>query len=271
MIDVRPRWDRALRAGWVAAVLLRVLSVPFDYAAHHLHPPYTWSLAAKLNVDAEGTLPTRFSSALILACALVQLAVAALERARRGPCAGHWLGLGLLFTVVSAEEVVDFRTIPIFSERVGLAVRDTLGAPWLLLGIPFVVAFVALNVRFLRSLPAVTRSGFILAGATYVGGAVAVEAIAVVHFYREGYDLAMVAMVTVEEWMEMAGMLLLLGTMLRYLRAEFPAVALLFDPPAARAHAAPALGTAPPRRERAGEPLPVAAMAGTADARGLGG
>jgi hypothetical protein len=231
MTHLRLHWGPVLRAGWVITILLSALSVAFYYAAEVLQLRYTWSVSRKVTVDAEGTLPAWFSSALIGACAFVLLAIGALERARGGRFARHWGALGALFVVLSAEEVVDFHTIPVFPDRVWVAVRDTLGAPWLLLGIPFVLAFAVVNLRFLQALPRRTRNGLIVAGAVYVGGSVVVEAIEVVHYFRQGYNWAMVAMVTLEEWMEMAGMLLLLGALLDYVHDQFPMITVTLRQP----------------------------------------
>jgi hypothetical protein len=226
-------WRGALRLLWVAATALCALSVALRYATKELRLPYTASLAARLSIDGEATVPAWFSSGLIAACALALLAIAGLERARGAGDARHtrhWALLGALFVVLSAEEIVDFHTIPIFPGSVVVGVRDTLGAPWLLVGIPFVALFVAANVRFLRALPPRTRNGFLAAGAVYVGGALGVEAIEVVHYFREGYDGVMVALVTLEEWMEMAGMLLLLGVLLRHVERSHATVAIRLAP-----------------------------------------
>ena len=224
----------------MVATLLSLASLAAFYAAMIRRVPYTWSLFERLNVDGEGSLPAWFSSALIGACAVAQLCIARLERGRGAGLARHWLGLGVLFTMLSAEEVADFHTISVFPESVKLAVRDSLGAPWLLVGIPFVLAFAFANLRFLAALPARTRNGFLLAGLVYVGGAVGVEIVEVVHYFREGYDVPMALMATAEEWMEMAGMIILLGTMLDYVRAQFPVITLELAPPAPG-------GVAPPR------------------------
>ena len=61
-----------------------------------------------------------------------------------------------------------------------------------------------------------------LAGAVYVGGAMGMEAIGANHIVAYGYDnLTMALIVTLEEAMEIAGVLILLATLFSYLGATF--------------------------------------------------
>ena len=83
---------------------------------------------------------------------------------------------------------------------------------------PLVILFALVYLRFLLHLPAGTRNLFILAGGLYVGGALIVDAVGANEWFQDkGITLAYLATGTLEELLEMQGVVVFIFALLRYL------------------------------------------------------
>ncbi|MDA1183437.1 MAG: hypothetical protein O2930_02185 [Acidobacteria bacterium] len=159
------------------------------------------------DVDEENNLPTWFSGFLLGVTSFWLWVAATAKRAASNRWWIHWKSLALGFLVLCIDEVAglheSFNTV-----------TDT---SWAIPGGILAVAVGLLFFSFLWSLPAATRTVFVLAGGIYVGGAVGVEMVgAPMDADTMTYNLTTV----VEEGMEMAGVLLFLLALLRYLARE---------------------------------------------------
>jgi hypothetical protein len=121
----------------------------------------------------------------------------------------HWLALALVFVGLSADEIAGVHE----------ALNTGLSFPWT---IPAAIATALvglLYLAFLAHLDRSTRRRFILAGILYVGGAVGIEQIQE-WFVTDTDSFAYALWTAAEEGAEMAGAVLLLGTLLRLLEQE---------------------------------------------------
>lgn len=202
----------------VAAVLCLV-SFGFEVIRHGLQLQFRGldSLQGYFALDQESNVPTWFQAALLLVCALLlwtagdDAADGRLGRVRQ------WRLLAAVFAYLSIDELA------MLHERADDPLHhlfNTSGAllwAWVLLAAPLVVVFGLAYLPFLRSLPSPTRNGLLLAGAVYVGGAIAMEMVGSYFFSVAGLDsFAYQMAATAEEGMEMAGLLLLITTLGRH-------------------------------------------------------
>lgn len=94
-----------------------------------------------------------------------------------------------------------------------------------------VLIFVLAYLRFLAALPARTRNLFLLAGAIYVAGALGVEMIGGRHAFVFGrYNFAYTMIATLEEFLEMLGILLFVQALLSYMQVHVKEVQFRIDP-----------------------------------------
>ena len=103
--------------------------------------------------------------------------------------------------------------------------------PWVILGGLFVTIVAISFLGFLWHLPARTRWLFLLAGATFVAGAIGVEMISGLQadrFGEENFKYAMI--VTAEEFLEMSAIVILIYAVLDYLTARIGAISVRFRP-----------------------------------------
>jgi hypothetical protein len=169
----------------------------------------------------EGNIPTLFSSMILVFCAALLWLIASKHRAN-GSSYAHWLGLSLIFLFLCVDETASLH------ERLGEPVRALLGTSglfyyaWM---IPYGLAlcvFVAFYVKFLLSLSRDTMRLFILSGALYVMGAVGMEMIC--GWYYDTFsvrDFIYFSLVTIEELLEMFGVVLFIYALLNYICNQF--------------------------------------------------
>ncbi len=171
--------------------------------------------------DAELTIPTWYSGALMLVAALLLIVCSAIARTSRPREFIWWVMLGIGFVYLSADEVAGIH------ERVGqIATRyvETSGAlsfTWLIVGIPAVIAAAALFLPFLLKIDRRTRWMMIAAGALFVGGAVGFEMLGGLAASRLGLEsAAYLAVAALEECLELAGLTLLVSALLLRVRDD---------------------------------------------------
>jgi hypothetical protein len=220
---LRFRWRPFMRMLAVIVAFLLVLSVAGKAIAFSGRP-MRWSvsvLVQRFDVDHEMSVPTWFSTSLLLVSAALLLSVAVATRAAGQRWWRHWAGLGALFLLLSIDEVTDLHTTPIIPRDAAAQVSPYLYLSWVIPAALFLLGLVALYLPFLRSIPRRTRWGMIVAGAVFVGGAMGVEAIGAAHILAYGYtNFTMALLVTLEEGMEMLGVLILLSTLFHHLETQ---------------------------------------------------
>ncbi|MBE9180972.1 hypothetical protein IQ268_20645 [Oculatella sp. LEGE 06141] len=178
-------------------------------------------LAERLNVGVDSSIPTWFSSFILFICTLLSGLIAFIKKTKRAPYVAHWTFLSFLFLYISVDEVATVR------ETIGRAVRTTVATTgifyynWVIVGIPFVLLVGFVYLKFLAHLPKKIRHLVVASGAIYVLGAIGMEmAASYVHSNRGAGTLTYAAITTVEELLEMTGVILLIYALLKYLALE---------------------------------------------------
>lgn len=175
------------------------------------------SLLDLFSVNAEETIPTWYATLLLFVAAVLLAFIALVKSRNKEPYARHWLGLTAIFLYLSMDEGAVIHEI--FSDALQ-ARFDTSGYltfAWLLLFVPLALIIALLYLRFLLHLPAPTRNLFIISGLLYLGGAVIVEAISANQYdIGGGVTFPYLAIATVEELMEMLGVVVFIFGLLSY-------------------------------------------------------
>lgn len=197
----------ALVVAHVAVQVLRFLTG--DDRLHGL--VFMFSLGAEMN------LPAFYATFSLLFVALLLAAVGASSRADPDVGAMYWLGLSAVFVFLSMDEMLALH------ERLSDPVRSALGTSGLFFYawvIPYGLAMLALAplyVRFLVRLPRPTAVKFLWAGILFVAGAMGAEMVG--GWYSEQHGNAnpvFVSIQTVEEVLEMVGVLVFISALLEY-------------------------------------------------------
>ena len=170
-------------------------------------------------LDGERNLPTAFSTFLLLLAAAMLTLIACVERRWRHRVA-HWAVLALGFALMAIDEAWAFH------ERLTVPMREALGNrdpgifydAWVVPALALLLVLALFFARFLLGLPSSTRLRFLVAGVVYVGGAVGIELIEGRFVETHGdRNLTFGTISTIEETMEMVGVILFIRALLVHL------------------------------------------------------
>lgn len=200
-------------------------SVLNEYLLENVLSSETGDLALSLldlfSVNAEETIPTWYATLLLFGAAVLLAFIALGKRRIRDPYTRHWFGLAGIFGYLSMDEGAVIHEIFSDSLQARFDTTGYLTFAWVLLFVPLVIIIALLYLRFLFHLPPRTRNLFITAGLIYVGGAVVVEVISANRWYVEGgVTFPYLAIATVEELMEMLGVVVFIFALLSYAARE---------------------------------------------------
>jgi hypothetical protein len=194
------------------------VSLYFIRGNHHLDV-----LVRLFNINAEMNIPTFFSTFLLLASVLLLAIITLLKRNQKDPYFFHWMILTLGFLWMSTDEAAALH------EKFVKPVRSLLGEgylgllyyAWVIPGILLVLVITLYFYRFLLHLPTQTRFNFLIAATTYLGGAIGFESIGGCYAELHGErDLTYNAIATIEEGLEMTGVILFIRALLGYISSN---------------------------------------------------
>jgi len=198
---------------WLAIICGLLLTVHIMLTViHYRFAELPWLLRELFDVDEEESVPTWFSSSLLLLTAAVLFLIANLSRQNKDQYAGYWLGLGLGFAFMSIDEIAGFH------ETLNSVTETSWAVPGLILVLVIGVSY----LKFLSSLPAPTAVRFMMSGAIFVGGAIGVELATEPYLYDDALDtLGYNLWTPVEEGMEMGGVILFLSSLFDYIKGQY--------------------------------------------------
>lgn len=204
-------WSARLHAV-VAALLLISMSVRLLQVEAQLDFPGLRSLQRWFNVDGEGNVPSWFSCILLFLCAQTMWALSRRSAGEPRQWQRHERALAVVFVYLSIDESTQLHEQTIAPLQRMLDLSGALFFGWIVVAVPLTGLFALLMLGYLRALPARIGRGFMLAGLIYVGGAAGVEMIGSV-LWSEGnvQTVGYVLQTTVEEGLEMVGLLVFLG------------------------------------------------------------
>ena len=207
----------------IAALLLGhvfVTVAEFGFGRDHV-----FGLRRLLDFNGEANAPAWFSSLLLLLGSALLAVVAHEGRATGNRFFAHWAVLALIFLFLALDEAAAVH------EKVIDPVRDAFGAGGALLHawiIPYVLGLTLLLVvylPFLRALPARTLRLVLAAAAVYLAGAVGMEMVGGYLWDRLPVrDVPIIAVMAIEETLEMVGLALFAYGILDHLAREHPVV-----------------------------------------------
>jgi hypothetical protein len=184
-----------------------------------------FGLVPLFDLLGEANVPTWFSSALLLLCALCLGTIAYVKRGAADPFARQWMLLGVIFLLLSLDETAQIHDLIDDKLQKALHPHGALYYPWVVPAAVGVLILAASYARFLFSLPRATRRLFVVAGVIYVGGALGMEVAAAIYDEMHGYDNPVTeTMGTIEEAMEMLGAITFLHALMTYLVATAAAL-----------------------------------------------
>ena len=179
----------------------------------------------QLDLNGEANLAAWFYSFLLLSCSVLTLGLTVAARLRRSSLAGRWAVLAAVLLVMAVEETAQLHDMATGPLRNGLDIDfGVFYFAWLLPAVGFLAVCAVYFAPLVRSLGPAVQARFVGAVLVYLAGAVGVEMVS--GFVASGgrKSAQYLAVLTVEEALELAGVLLVLGTLLALLRRLQPSV-----------------------------------------------
>lgn len=176
-------------------------------------------LVKLFDLDLETNVPTFFSVLLLATASFVLAVVTAISKKQKSGRVLEWtiLSAGFLFMALDELASIHERMIEPMRALMGIENLGPLYYAWVVPAI-FAVLIIGVGfINFLIELPAKTRWSFMIAGAMYLTGAVGFEALE--GMFGQG-NLAYNVFVTIEESLEMLGVVAFIWALLVYI-AEF--------------------------------------------------
>ncbi|MGB2924321.1 MAG: hypothetical protein WBB82_03390 [Limnothrix sp.] len=203
-------------------VLASIFGQIMTYLLPHNRVQYI--LSTLFFVDREKNIPTAFSALLLLfaACLLFRITFLIWKKEE---AVSKWLVLACGFILMSIDEYFSFheRLIrPVRGLIQNLFNVEKVGIfkfAWVIPGIILVGFLLIYFWDFVHALPQRTKRLFILSASIYLSGAIGTELIGGAFFESYGpQNLVYSMIVTVEESLEMAGIILFIWTLLKYMK-----------------------------------------------------
>lgn len=184
-------------------------------------------LSEFFNVSYEANLPSWYSAFLLLCAAVLSAVIARRAQQDRR----QWTALALLFFYLTLDEAAVIHEMLTTPLRESLHLGGYLYFSWVLVGLPLALIVALLFLPFVRRMPAHTRRSLLAAGLVYLSGAVLVDAIgANLWAANDGVSLLYWAVGTLEEFLEMQGVIIAIYGLLRYLAAAAVTLEIRFVP-----------------------------------------
>lgn len=221
----------------VIAVLLVVASLAGQfYKIYGGENEFLLKIVEKFDLDQEiNNVPTWFQSSCLLLCSFL-LAITALVRHEiKAKDTRFWGFMAFIFLYLSVDEAVSIHeqaTVPL---RQLFHTHGILFFAWVIPAVVLVGLLFLWSLKFLRNLPVQTRWLFIIAGVIYISGALGMEMVGAKYYEifiepinNKIVDLIYILMTTVEESLEMCGMITFAYALLDHLSSEAVTV-LVYD------------------------------------------
>ncbi len=170
------------------------------------------------DLDTERNIPTWYSASALLFCAILLMIISFAKKGLHDRYVFHWRLLSGIFLFLSMDELVGLHERLIEPLQVTFRASGIFFFAWVIPGAAFVLIVLLTYLKFLTDLPARIRRLFLLAGTTYISGALLLEMLgAPIWAAYGGNNVAAVALTTVEEFLEMVGVVMFVYALLTYL------------------------------------------------------
>jgi hypothetical protein len=182
---------------------------------------FTFHTMQIFHFNVEGNIPSIYSAAAIFFSAFLLWCISQLEKEKVAKRAVYWKLLSFIFIFLGSDELISIHE-SFSDDSKDLLGNATAGGllhfAWI---VPYALifgVFALFMMRFLFRLPAATRNLFITAGIVFVSGAVGMEMIGGQYvFYNGKEELQYALMITLEEVLEMAGVVIFIYALSSYL------------------------------------------------------
>jgi ABC-type multidrug transport system permease subunit len=193
---------------------------------------YLGKIVQLFYLDHERNIPTYFSMLIIFLAAVILSFISMLERKRRSQYVSRWITLTIGFLFMAADEGFQLheRLSNPFKNFFAQGEQGIFYFAWVIPGIAIVILIGLFFISFLLYLSRPVRYRFIVAAILYLGGAIGFELISGKYAELYGMDnwIYSMILITIEESLEIAGIIFFIWALLKYCEDNFKEVMIHF-------------------------------------------
>jgi len=181
--------------------------------------PELLGLIPLFDVDEEANIPTFFSALLLLCASLLLALIAVLKRRFSDTRWRQWTTLSFMFLYMALDESSHIHELLKVPGRwmLGPMPRGIFTFAWVIFGIVIVIAVAISYLKFFLHLDLQMRKRFAIAAITFVSGAIGMELVGGYYYgLHGGANFPYVILATVEEGLEMAGIIVFINALMNY-------------------------------------------------------
>lgn len=201
-------------------VFLLLASTAGQVARHVFGHSHAFGLVRLFYIDSEGNIPTFFSASLLLCASLLLALISLLKKQSNDSRWFQWTILSFALLYMAVDEASGIHEL-LQKPGIWLLGGDRYAVfkyAWVVFGIVFVLIFVLSYLKFFFSLPLETRRQFFVAATVFLSGGLGMELVESYYVGTYGGDnFQHVMIVTVEECLEMAGVIVFINALLHYI------------------------------------------------------
>lgn len=223
---------KTIRFLTVVAVLLTLASVMGQLSTYLFGHNHLRGFVPLFQLNRENNIPTFFSVLLMTFSTILLLVITLLNSKQNAPHVSKWAFLSFGFLYMTYDEAFEGHELLIRPGRALLG-GDNFGIfyfTWIVFAIPLVIILLLFFIKFLKDLPVKTRHNFLISAILFLGGCIGIEMIG--GWYDELYgrlNLTYNLIANVEESLEMAGLIVFIWGLMKYIADNFKEVKFRFD------------------------------------------
>ncbi|MES2498949.1 MAG: hypothetical protein V4570_00320 [Pseudomonadota bacterium] len=186
-------------------------------------------LISLFNLDQENNFPSFFSMLLLLFASLLLVIICTFEKQRANIFFKHWAILALGFLYMAMDEITSLHEglIAPIRQLFGKNLPNFFHWAWVIPGILVVILVALYFYKFLLHLPKPSAKKFLFAAFIYLSGAIGMELINGYYYsFHLNFDFIYVTLTTIEESLEMAGLVVFIFGLLDYIKSNFAEIKL---------------------------------------------
>jgi hypothetical protein len=193
-----------------------------------------FGLRQMFDMNIEHNIPSWYSATALLVSSILLFSIYCIERKASSNNAGYWLFLCAVFQFLAFDEAFSVHEGLWRMGHNALQANGVTYFTWIMPAMVLVLIVFLSSFRFLGRLDWDVRKLMVLSGMIYVGGAAFVEELChmrmdIVVAAKIEIDLLYVLLSTVEEFMEMFGVILFIYTLLRHIETRFGEIGVRFQ------------------------------------------
>lgn len=198
-------------------VFLLIAQVLVLFLKFYLGRPNPMGLFRAFNFDTEGNIPTTFSALTLFFCSQLLFIISSISKIKHNNESIYWRTISVVFLFMGFDEIAQIH------ERFQRPIRNLIGNSaffnfeWVILYSIIIVLASIFFIKFFLKQRRKIRVLFVISFAVYISGAIGFESLGTKMFFGKN-DLYYAISYTIEELLEMSGVLIFAYSLLQYMR-----------------------------------------------------